>query len=142
MLLVSAPLLVAGSAGMRGSGLFEALGALIWVAGFTFEAVGDAQLARFLRSPANRGRVMDEGLWSITRHPNYFGESVMWWGMAVACLGVPGGWIALVGPATITWLLVRVSGVPMLEAHMAGKPGWEEYKAKTSVFVPLPRRKG
>lgn len=142
MLVVSAPLLVAGSALVPESGVFEVMGILIWIGGFVFESVGDAQLARFLRDRSNAGRVMDRGLWSLTRHPNYFGESMMWWGLAIMCLGIEGGWIALAGPATITWLLVRVSGVPMLEAHMSGKPGWEAYKAKTSVFVPLPRRKG
>ena len=84
---------------------------------------------------------MDRGLWAYTRHPNYFGEATMWWGIAIAALSVPGGGAGLLGPVVITWLLTMVSGVPLLEKEMTGKPGWEEYAARTSVFVPLPPKK-
>lgn len=141
MLLISAPVLVAGSAERTGLGVFEVLGAAVWVAGFLFEAIGDAQLAAFLSEPSNRGRIMDRGLWRWTRHPNYFGESTMWWGLALMCAGVPGGWIAFVGPVVITWLLVKVSGIPLVEKPKAGRPEWEAYKARTSAFVPLPPRR-
>jgi steroid 5-alpha reductase family enzyme len=141
MLLISMPVLVSGSAQGGDVGLFDALGVGIWLLGFTFEALGDAQLARFLKEPSNAGHIMDRGLWAWTRHPNYFGEATMWWGLAVVCLSVKGGWIAFVGPVTITWLLLKVSGVPMVEAPRAGQPEWEDYKARTSAFLPLPPRR-
>lgn len=141
MLLVSAPLIVLASAPVGdGVGLLV-LGALLWAAGFAFESIGDQQLAAFLGNPSNRGRVMDRGLWAWTRHPNYFGESVMWWGLATIGLGVPFGWIGLIGPATITWLLVSVSGIPLVEKRHAGDPAWQEYRKRTSAFIPVPPRR-
>lgn len=123
------------------------IGFLLWAIGFYFEAVGDYQLARFIRDPLNKGKVMDKGLWRYTRHPNYFGESLMWWGLALASssilvpiLGVA-GLIPFLGPVLITFLLLKVSGVPMLEARFAGEPLWEVYKAKTSAFIPLPPKR-
>jgi steroid 5-alpha reductase family enzyme len=142
MIMISMPVLVMGSAAGPAFGILEGLGVAIWIVGFVFESVGDAQLARFLRDPANRGHVMDRGLWAWTRHPNYFGEATMWWGLAVIALSVPGGWVGLIGPLTITFLLTKVSGVPLLEASFAGQPEWEAYKTRTSVFIPLPPRKG
>lgn len=125
-------------------GFLSFLGILVWAIGFFFESVGDYQLDTFLRKPSNKGHIMDHGLWSITRHPNYFGEATMWWGIWIAALpatlayGVIGSLITLVvSPALITFLLLKVSGVPMLEKAMAGRPGWAEYKARTSVFVPF-----
>jgi len=140
MLLISSPLLVAAS-GDAAFGVLGVLGVVVWVAGFLFESVGDAQLAAFLANPANRGTIMTGGLWAYTRHPNYFGEAIMWWGLAIAALAVPGGWVAFVGPITITWLLVKVSGIPLAERSMGDKPGWAEYKVRTSAFVPLPPKK-
>lgn len=140
MLLIASPVLMAGAAAGAAFGWLDALGVAIWVTGFAFEAVGDAQLAAFLRDPANKGHVMVQGLWAWTRHPNYFGEATMWWGLAVIALGVPAGWIALIGPVTITWLLTKVSGIPLVEARRAGEPEWEAYKARTSAFVPRPPR--
>lgn len=139
MLLILAPVIAAGSvAGPSTLGPLDFLGLAVWLFGYFFEAVGDAQLASFLSESANRGHIMDRGLWSWTRHPNYFGESVMWWGIAIIALSVPGGWIGLLSPVVITWLLLKVSGVPMLEKHFEGRPGWDAYKARTSAFVPLP----
>jgi steroid 5-alpha reductase family enzyme len=111
-------------------------GLLVWVLGFFFEAVGDAQLARFRRDPANKGRIMDRGLWKYTRHPNYFGESLMWWGLWLIALEVPGGWTTIVSPILITFLLAKVSGVPMLEKRYAGNPEFQAYARRTSAFVP------
>lgn len=120
-------------------------GVFLWLVGFLFEALGDYQLARFLADPANKGAVMDRGLWRYTRHPNYFGESVMWWALALCAAAslFPQGAVWLAGlaflsPVLITYLLLFVSGVPMLEARFAGNPAWEEYKKRTSVFIPLP----
>ncbi|MFZ2555795.1 MAG: DUF1295 domain-containing protein [Minisyncoccia bacterium] len=123
---------------------FSVLGIIIWFIGFFFEAVGDYQLDHFLHNPVNKGHLMVSGLWSITRHPNYFGEATMWWGIWIAALPavLTYGFFAvivtfLISPALITFLLLKVSGVPMLEKAMEGRPGWAEYKAKTSVFVPF-----
>lgn len=141
MVLISAPVIVIGSVAGPALGWLDALGVAVWVLGYYFEVAGDAQLAAFLREPANRGHIMDRGLWAWTRHPNYFGESAMWWGLGIVALAVPGGWIGLVGPALITFLLVKVSGVPMLERRKAGQPEWEAYKARTSMFLPRPPRR-
>ncbi|MBA3788812.1 DUF1295 domain-containing protein [Patescibacteria group bacterium] len=123
--------------------LIALLGLLIWIKGFFFETVGDWQLTRFMRDPANKGKIMDKGLWHYTRHPNYYGESLMWWGIALISFGtllVTGNvllaLLPFIGPILITFLLLKVSGVPMLETHFAGNPAWEAYKAKTSVFLP------
>jgi steroid 5-alpha reductase family enzyme len=141
MLLVSTPLIVlAASSASRGiaAGI---VGATVWGIGFFFESTADRQLASFLAEPREtRGAVMDRGLWAWSRHPNYFGESLMWWGLAIMALGVDWGWIGLLGPITITTLLVFVSGIPLAEQRHAGEPEWEAYKARTSAFLPSPPR--
>ena len=115
-------------------------GLLVWCVGFFFEAVGDAQLARFKKDPGNKGKIMDRGLWRYTRHPNYFGESLMWWGIFLVGLEVPHGWVTVVSPVLITFLLVRVSGIPLLEKRYAGNPAFQAYARRTSAFVPwLPK---
>ena len=121
--------------------LWDQLGALVFAAGFLFEAIGDEQLRRFKADPSNKGRVMNTGLWRYTRHPNYFGEAVLWWGLGLIGAATPNGWIGLVGPAIITFLLIRVSGVAMLEKTLREtKPGYAEYIARTPAFFPrLPR---
>jgi len=111
-------------------------GFLLWCVGFFFEAVGDAQLARFKRDPGNRGKIMDKGLWRYSRHPNYFGESLMWWGIFLVALEVPYGWTTVVSPVLITFLLVRVSGIPMLEKKYAANAEFQAYARKTNAFVP------
>lgn len=112
-------------------------GALVFAAGFLFEAIGDEQLRRFKADPANQGRVMNTGLWRYTRHPNYFGEAVLWWGLGLIGAATPLGWMGLVGPAIITFLLIRVSGVAMLERTLkTTKPGYAEYIASTPAFFP------
>jgi len=140
LLVVAAGIIVVNT--RSGSGLtpLDAVGTLIVLAGLAFETVADRQLARFLGDPANRGRIMDRGLWRYSRHPNYFGEAVVWWGVWLIALSVPSGWWTVVSPLLITFLLLKVSGVPMLERMMEGRPGWAEYRARTSVFVPLPLR--
>lgn len=119
-----------------------AAGAAIWLLGFLFEAVGDAQLLAFQRDPSQRGKVLDSGLWRYTRHPNYFGESLLWWGYGVFALGVEGGLWTLYAPLVMTLMLLRVSGVPLLEAGMEKRrPGYREYIERTSSFLPwFPRR--
>jgi steroid 5-alpha reductase family enzyme len=115
---------------------FWPAGLLVWVLGFLFEAVGDAQLARFRRDPANKGRIMDRGLWKYTRHPNYFGESLMWVGIWLIALEVPYGWTTVVSPVLITFLLVKVSGIPLLEKRYAGNADFQAYARRTSAFIP------
>lgn len=136
LLLVIAPVLLIVGQGQPPLRPLDGLGVLVWLAGFSFEAIGDRQLAAFIRDPANRGRLMTRGLWSWTRHPNYFGEASLWWGVGIIALSAPQGWLGLAGPIVITCLLLFVSGVPLLEKKYAGRPDWEEYKKKTSMFFP------
>ncbi|UJA20345.1 DUF1295 domain-containing protein [Thermoleophilia bacterium SCSIO 60948] len=136
--IVSLPLFAA-AAGTGSLGALSVAGAVVWVVGFGFEAIGDAQLARFGRDSANRGRVMDRGLWRYTRHPNYFGDVVVWCGMFLIGLDA-GGWWAAVSPALMAYLLVRVTGKEMLERHLSKREGYADYVERTSGFVPLPPR--
>lgn len=138
-LIVSPVLLINRSAGIA-LGLFDIVGVLVWLVGFYFEAVGDAQLARFIKDPANKGKLMQGGLWAYTRHPNYFGEVTQWCGIWLIALSVPSGWLGIIGPITITFLILKVSGIPMLEKKMEENPDFSEYKKKTSIFIPLPRK--
>lgn len=116
----------------------DAAGLLVWGGGFVIEVIADAQLAAFKREGS--GRVMSRGLWRFSRHPNYFGEAVLWWGIWLIALPAPFGWATVVGPVTITVLLRFVSGVPLAERAMEGRPGWDRYVRETSPFVPLPPR--
>jgi steroid 5-alpha reductase family enzyme len=115
----------------------DAAGVGLFAVGFTFEAVGDWQLARFRKDPATAGRVMDHGLWRYTRHPNYFGDALLWWGFGVLALAVPGGGWTLVGPVLMTILILRVSGVTLLEQGLhETRPGYGDYVRRTSAFIP------
>lgn len=117
---------------------YAALG--LWLLGLFFEAVGDQQLADFKARPENRGRVMDQGLWRYTRHPNYFGEACIWWGFYLFALAA-GGWWSIVSPVLMTWLLLRISGVALLEKDIAERrPAYRDYIARTNAFVPGPPR--
>jgi steroid 5-alpha reductase family enzyme len=133
--------LLAALRGTASLGWLDAAGAALVVGGLVFESVADAQLQRFKRNPANRGRVLHRGLWRYSRHPNYFGECCVWWGFA--CFGLAaGGWWSLVSPLLMTWLLLRVSGVALLESTIADRrPAYAEYVRLTSAFFPLPPRK-
>jgi steroid 5-alpha reductase family enzyme len=118
----------------------DGAGIFIWLVGFAFETVSDWQLNRFLSDPANRGEIMNRGLWSYSRHPNYFGESLVWWGLFLITLATPHGFWAIISPLTISYLLVKVSGVPMLEKAMLDiEPvKYRAYMDKTSAFIPWP----
>jgi len=120
----------------------DALGMLIFAVGLGFEAVGDFQMQRFRQDPANRGQVMDQGLWAYTRHPNYFGESLVWWGIFCIALATPYWWAAWVSPVLITVLLLKVSGVTMAEQDIdQRRPAYAIYKRKVNAFIPgLPSR--
>ena len=113
---------------------FNLLGILIWLFGFYFESRADKELRAFISDKNNKGKVMQSGLWSLSRHPNYFGEVTMWWGIWL--LNMNGNWWTVVGPLTITFLILKVSGVPMLEKRYEGNQEFEEYKKRVSVFIP------
>lgn len=139
MLLVTLPIIIVNTfGGPRELGFLDFVGLVIWSVGFFFEARGDYELDRFLRHPARLpGSIMMSGLRRYSRHPNYFGETMMWSGLALIALSIPSyGWLALVSPVLITWLLLKVSGVPMLEAKWVGNPEFEEYKRSTNAFIP------
>ena len=122
-------------------GPLAVFGILVWVVGLGFEVIGDAQLARFKADPANAGQVMDKGLWRYTRHPNYFGDALLWWGIGIVGAETGSGVIGLVGPLVMTVFLTKVSGVPMLEHSMSKRrPGYAEYVKRTSAFIPRPPR--
>lgn len=115
------------------------VGAALWAAGFLFETVGDWQLARFKADPASRGRVLDTGLWRYTRHPNYFGNALLWWGIWLVACDAPSVIWTAIGPAVMTFFLLRVSGVTLLEESLAqSRPGYADYVRRTSAFVPWP----
>lgn len=117
-------------------GWLDIVGAVLWFVGIGFESVADAQLSRFRRSPSGKGGVMDRGLWRYSRHPNYFGEFVLWWGFGAFALSV-GAWGALIGPLVMSVLLLKVSGVSLLESTIAERrPAYRDYAARTSAFVP------
>ena len=142
MWLISTPLLAAQiSPNPPGFTWIDGLAVLVWIVGFIFEAAGDGQLARFKADPANRGRLLTTGVWRYTRHPNYFGDSAQWWGFYLLALAA-GGWWKIFSPLLMTFLLLRISGVRLLEKGLqATKPGYEEYVRRTSAFFPLPPRK-
>ncbi|HPA50340.1 MAG TPA: DUF1295 domain-containing protein [Thermoanaerobaculia bacterium] len=147
VVVVSAPLQVAGAAPAPDPiSVTDLLGLALFLAGFGIEAVADAQLARYRRArakgvPSAPGPVLDTGLWRFSRHPNYFGDALLWWGFWLFALDAAWGWATVFAPALMTFLLVKVSGVAMLDAHMAAKkPEYAEYMRRTSGFVPRPRR--
>ncbi len=123
-------------------GVLDWIGVAVWAVGIAFEAVGDYQLARFKSDPANRGKVMDRGLWRYTRHPNYFGDFTVWWGIYLIALSTGGAWWTIIGPLVMSTLLIRVSGKGHLEERMKERPGYAEYIERTSGFLPLPPRRG
>ena len=135
---VALPLLVAVRATQPAAlTAVDELGIVLFAVGFGFEVVGDYQLAVFKAAPSNRGAVLDRGLWRYTRHPNYFGDATMWWGMYAMAASTPGGWLTVLSPALMTFLLMRVSGVTLLEDGLkASKPGYRAYIARTPAFFP------
>jgi steroid 5-alpha reductase family enzyme len=142
MWIVSLPVQFGNADDTPGVGPIAVMGIIVWLVGLSFEAVGDMQLARFKKNPVNAGKVMDKGLWSLTRHPNYFGDALLWWGIGLVGAETGSGVIGLVGPLVMTVFLLRVSGVPMLERSlMKRREGYAEYVARTSGFIPRPPKK-
>ena len=139
LFLIVTPVLLINKSVATPLNIVDLLGVIVWIFGFYFEAVGDAQLARFIKNPENKGKLMQSGLWAYTRHPNYFGEVTQWWGLWLIALSVPFGFISILGPITITFLILKVSGIPMLEKKMEENPDFAEYKKRVSAFVPFLR---
>lgn len=143
--IISLPLQAAGSLGTgRRLGVLDAVGGAVWLIGFGFEAVGDHQLDRFKAVPESHSKVMDRGLWRYTRHPNYFGDATLWWGLGIIALGagLAAAW-GLIGSALDTLILTRVSGKPILERDIEQRrPGYKAYIERTSGFLPLPPKRG
>jgi steroid 5-alpha reductase family enzyme len=138
--IVSLPLLAAVN-GTDPLGVFDYLGMAFWAIGIFFETTGDFQLARFKANPANQGKVMDSGVWRLTRHPNYFGDFMVWWGFYLFALGA-GGWWSVVGPLLMSVLLMRVSGAALLEKKLGKtREGYKEYTRTTNGFFPGPKKK-
>lgn len=140
MLLIALPVIIAAESIVTFTPL-SVFGVVVWAFGFYFEAVGDWQLRQFIRHSENNGKIMQSGLWKYTRHPNYFGEVVQWWGVWLIIADSMFALLGIVGPATITFLILFVSGIPMLERKYADNPAFQEYARRTSVFLPLPPKK-
>ncbi len=141
LFFIAVPIMIINKKNGLSLGVLDFIGVFIWIIGFYFEAVGDAQLRRFVKNPRNKGKIMQSGLWAYTRHPNYFGEVTLWWGIFIISLGSSPFFYTIVSPLTITILILFVSGIPMLEKKYEGNPEFEEYKKRTSVFFPLPTKK-
>jgi steroid 5-alpha reductase family enzyme len=139
---ISLPLQLSATLGPTPTVLLPVLvvGVAVWVVGVLFEAVGDHQLRTFKADPANKGVIMDRGLWAWTRHPNYFGDAAVWWGLWLVTIA---GWVSLstvLSPVLMTYFLVHATGARLTEKIMRGRPGFDEYSSRTSFFVPLPPR--
>ncbi len=143
MFIVALPVILINTRDTPGGiSLFALIGLGIWIIGFFFESVGDYQLKKFKENPKNKGKIMSSGLWKYTRHPNYFGEATMWWGLAIISVSAGGSPAVFVSPIVITYLLLFVSGVPMLEKSFDKRPGYQEYKEVTPKFFPwFPKKK-
>ncbi len=119
------------------------LGVVVWLVGLSFEAIGDAQLKAFKADSANKGRIMDRGLWAWTRHPNYFGDACLWWGIYL--VAADSGWAGaatVLSPVLMTYFIYAVTGAKLLEKTMSKRKGWDAYAARTSIFFPLPPKGG
>ncbi len=140
--VVSLPLQAAFAALPSTLGPLDAIGAALAIAGFLIETIADYQLTRFGRDPANAGRVLNSGLWAWSRHPNYFGDAAMWWGVFLLCVSASHAWWTVIGPIVMTYFLLNVSGVPLLERKMADRrPEYADYIRRTSSFIPWPPKR-
>lgn len=142
VIIVALPVIAVNSVQAQTVGLVSVVGALVWLIGFYFEAVGDYQLAKHMKNAKAKKSLMTSGLWRYTRHPNYFGEVVQWWGIFIIVSTTQFWYIALAGPIVITLLILFVSGIPLAEKRFVGRSGWSEYVKRTSKFLPLPPKKG
>ncbi len=136
LLIIAYPVVLINHSEETGIVFLDILGLVIWLVGFFFETVGDYQLLTFKKKAENKGKIMTQGLWKYNRHPNYFGETAKWWGIFLIALSVRNGLTAIVSPLLITFLLLRVSGITMLEKNYIGNKEFEEYAKRTSIFFP------
>jgi steroid 5-alpha reductase family enzyme len=136
MLIVAYPVILVNNTAQARLNFLDILGLLVWLTGFFFESVGDYQLFKFKKNRSNQGKIMTSGLWKYTRHPNYFGEATIWWGIFLIALSAPYGLTAIISPVLMVFLLLKVSGAPMLEKKYKGNIEFMEYARKTSSFIP------
>lgn len=142
LMIVSLPILLVNTGTSIVVGWWTILGIIIWVIGFGYEVIGDYQLAQFKKNPENKGKLLTTGLWSTTRHPNYFGEALAWWGVFLVTLNESRNMWGIIGPIVITLLLLFVSGVPLLEKKYKDRSDFKAYAKKTAKFVPFIGKKG
>ncbi|GAM16059.1 DUF1295 domain-containing protein [Mesobacillus selenatarsenatis] len=136
MLLLAYPIILVNVAESRGFDIFAVLGLIVWVIGFLFQSVGDYQLEHFKKRKKHKEEILKSGLWRYSRHPNYFGEAAMWWGVYLIVIGAQNGWTAFFSAAFINLLLLKVSGVPFLDKRYAGNEEYQIYKQETNLFIP------
>ena len=139
-LFISTPVIMINSMPPNDLHPWFSVGIIVWIFGFTMEVIADSQLKNFLSQKQNQGQLMTRGLWKASRHPNYFGESILWWGVYLVALTVEGGWTSFFGPLLLTFLLLKVSGVPPAEKLMKNLAGFKDYKRQTSMFIPWFRK--
>ena len=136
MSIIALPIMFYNTSTINTLNYINILGIIIWIKGYFFEVVGDYQLKKFIKDPNNKGKIMTSGLWKYTRHPNYFGESIMWWGIFLISINSNLGLLGIISPILITFLLVFVSGVPLLEKKYSDNKDFQEYAKRTSKFIP------
>ena len=141
MLVIALPIYITISSPSVPLDYWSAIAIAIWLFGFVVESLADQQLSVFVKDPSKKGKIMSSGLWSWSRHPNYFGEIVQWWGIFLLSLPVGQAWISVLSPIGITFMILKISGVTMLENQMRDRPGYKEYQAKTSQFFLWPPKK-
>jgi steroid 5-alpha reductase family enzyme len=134
--VIMLPVLLINGSNNPALGLLDNIGLIIWCVGFLCEVIGDMQLKKFMADPSHKGTIMNRGLWKYTRHPNYFGEILMWWGIWIIALALPYGWLLIISPITITCLLLFVSGVPLAEEQFKDNKDYQAYKKRTSMLIP------
>jgi steroid 5-alpha reductase family enzyme len=140
LLIIAYPVILINHSKETGITTLDIAGVIAWLIGFFFESLGDYQLSKFKKKAENKGKIMTQGLWRYTRHPNYFGETALWWGIFLIALSAKNGWTAIISPIVISFLLLKVSGITMLEKKYMGNKEFEEYAKKTSAFFPwLPK---
>ena len=140
LVIIALPVFWINASQGRGLNLLDLAGVIVWGFGFLFEGISDWQLYSFKKNPINKGKIMDKGLWSYSRHPNYFGEALLWWGIFLMALNHELGLVTIIGPLLIGYLLLKVSGVPLLEKKYKNDAAYQEYARKTSVFVPWKKK--
>ncbi len=136
LLFLAYPIILVNHASVSSLSVLDYIGLAVWMIGFFFETIGDYQLFKFTRNKNNKGKIIESGLWKYTRHPNYFGEVTLWWGIFIIVLSVSGGWIAIFSPLILTFLILKVSGVPMLEDKYKDRPDFQAYAKRTNMFIP------